>query len=630
MAEDGLVHATPGHCPLASQVGEVEVTTPLLKEKLHGHVYIAEPECGGTGQEPCTPADASNGKLFGIYLEVAGAGVIVKLKGKVSVNPETGQIGTSFEEDPQLPFSELKLKLNGGPTAPLANSQTCGNFEATTDLTSWAAPQVPDANPTSSFPIDSPNGGACGSEGFSPAFTAGTVTPTAGTYSPFTLSFSRRDGEQDLSGLTVNMPEGLIGKIAGTLQCGNAEVAAAEAGTGTCPAASKVGTATAGAGAGSDPFYQSGPVYLTGPYNGAPFGLAVVVPANAGPYHLGNIVVRAAIHINPVTAAVSVTSNPLPQMIDGVPLRLKTVNVTVGNESNFTFNATSCNQQSIGATITSAQGASVATSSPYQAQGCASLPFDPSFTASTQGNGTTKGHGASLDVKIEAKQGPGYKSGEEEANLKKVDVSLPLALSSRLTTLQKACTEKQFAANPADCPAGSAVGTAKAVSPLLNVPLEGPAYLVSHGGAAFPDLDVILQGEGVTIVLTGGTQIKNGITYSKFETAPDAPISSFELKIPEKENALLGAIKNLCAPTKTETVKEKVKVKVKGREKIEVRKVSKQVPEPLIMPTSITAQNGRTFTQGTRITVTGCPKVPAKGKAAAKKKKGKGKGTGKK
>jgi len=350
----------------------------------------------------------------------------------------------------------------------------------------------------------------------------------------------------------------------------------------------------------------------------------VVVPANAGPFHLGNIVVRAAIHINPQTAAVTVVADPLPQMIDGVPLRVKAVNVTVGGEgTNFTFNPTSCEAKTIGATITSAQGTAANVSSPFGIQGCKQLPFKPTFTVSTQGQ-TSRGNGASLDVRIATKQGPDVKAGEEEANIRKVDTQLPIALPSRLSTLQKACTEKQFASNPAGCPEGSFVGSAVAHTPLLPVPLEGPAILVSHGGAAFPDLDLVLQGDGVTIDLVGNTNIEHGITYSKFETAPDAPFSSFELKLPEGPHSILGSYVpngsySFCGLTRTVTVSKKVTRRVKGKLRKVTVKVKKTLAASLEMPTSITGQNGAVMTQTTKIAVTGCPSAAAAKAAAAKK-----------
>ena len=312
-------------------------------------------------------------------------------------------------------------------------------------------------------------------------------------------------------------------------------------------------------------------MFLTGPYKGAPFGLSIVVPAVAGPFNLGNVIVRAAISVDPHTAQISVTSDPLPQILDGIPLQIKTVNVTI-DRPGFMFNPTNCEPLAVGGTITSTGGASAGVSSPFQAANCANLPFKPAFSASTQGK-TSKADGASLVVKVAEKPG--------EANIHKVNLQLPLALPTRLTTLQKACTEAQFNTNPAGCPEGSNIGTATAITPVLSVPLTGPAYLVSHGGAAFPDVVFVLQGQGVQIDLVGNTDIKKGITYSKFETVPDAPISSFETTLPEGPHSALGANGSLCS-------------------------------QKLVMPTAITGQNGRQVTQSTNIVVTGCGKPSIK------------------
>ncbi len=563
-----LTSNAPGHCPEKSKVGTVTVITPLLKEPLDGSVYVAQPGCA-----PCSEAQAEKGEVFDLYLEVGSknSGVHIKLPGTVEVGGngteggkhndlEPGQIRTTFANAPQDPFSELKLHLNGEARAPLANPQTCGEFTTTSALTPWSS-EAP-ATPASQFNVDWDGAkGACpASLPFGPSFSAGTINPRAAAFSPFTLTFSRHDREQDLSGITVSMPQGLLGKIAGIPQCGEAE-----ANAGTCSAASRIGSATAAAGAGSHPFWQSGQVFLTGPYNGAPFGLSVVVPAVAGPYNLGNIVVRARIYVDPHTAQLTVISNPLPQSVDGVPLRVQTINVTT-DRPGFMFNSTSCVQQAVGATIGGLQGASANVASQYAVAGCRNLPFKPSFTVSTQGK-TIKAAGASLDVKVAAKPG--------EANVRKVDVQLPLALPARLTTLQKACTEAQFNANPAGCPAASDVGVVTVHTPLLNVPLTGPAYFVSHGGAAFPDLDLVLQGENITIVLVGNTDIKHGITYSRFESVPDAPFSSFELNAPEGPHSILAANGNLCWKS-------------------------------LAMPTTLVGQNGAVIHQSTPISVTGC------------------------
>jgi hypothetical protein len=637
--DDGFYHTAAGHCPGASTLGTVEICTPLLPntanalgEKvegvkaceegtgtapLKGHVYVAQPKCGGEGQPACTEASATNGELFGIYIEASGSGVIVKLPGTVAANPANGQLTTTFAENPQLPFNELKLHLHGGGHASLANPQSCGSFATSSTLTSWAGQSVVGSSPA--FAIDSNGaGGACpATDPFGPTFTAGTTSTQAGGSASFVLGFSRQDREQDLAGLTETMPPGLIGKIAGIPLCGEAE-----ANAGTCSQASEVGTTTATAGPGPEPYVVTGGhVYLTGPYHGAPFGLSIVVPTKAGPFNLGNEVVRATISINPSTAQVTTTTNPLPQKKDGVPFRLRAINTEI-NRPGFIVNPTSCNASAITGTLSGSQGAAAAVSSPFNATGCAALPFKPGFSITTSAK-TSKENGASLTVKVT--QQPG------EANIHKVDLTIPTILPARLTTLNKACTEAQFNADPAGCPEKSFIGTAVAHTPLLNNPLMGPAIIVSHGGAAFPDVEYVLQGEGIVIVLDGKTDIKKGITYSNFETVPDAPISSFETVLGEGSHSILTTtnpgVTNLCAPTttKTETVKEKVTVKVRGKKRKETKNVKRTVavPTTVTIPTSITGQNGAVLTQSTKVKAEGCAKATTvkKAKPKAKKKK---------
>jgi len=564
-AQIGLDDAETPSCPTESKLASVKIVTPLLEEPLRGAVYLA--------QQGNLPGNGSNpyGSLLAIYLVAEGSGVLVKLPGELTLDQSTGQLTARFGEDPltkqflpQLPFSELEMQFFGGAGAALVTPAACGSYTATTAMTPWSG--SPPATPASPFSISSGCGG-----GFAPSFSAGATSNLAGSFSPLTVSFSRQDGEQELHAVQLNLPPGLLGEIAQVPLCGEAQ-----ANAGTCGQASKIGTVSVAAGAGPQPFWiTGGHAYLTGPYDGQPFGLSIVVPAVAGPFNLGQegkpIVVRSAISVNPTTAAVTITSEPFPRILQGVPLQIRTVDVNV-NRPDFTLNATSCEPMSITGTLQGAQGAASALSAPYQAAGCANLLFKPSFTVSTQGT-ASKLNGASLDVEVVQKSG--------EADIHKVDVQLPLQLPSRLTTLQKACTEAQFAANPAGCPAGSFVGYATAHTPILSNPLTGPAILVSHGGAAFPDLVVILQGEGVTIDLTGHTDIKKGITYSRFETVPDAPIESFELKLPEGPHSVLAAY----LPTKANY---------------------SFCGQSLTMPTTIVGQNGAQITQSTKIAVTGC------------------------
>ena len=316
------------------------------------------------------------------------------------------------------------------------------------------------------------------------------------------------------------------------------------------------------------------PVYLTGPYKGAPFGLSFVIPAIAGPYNLGTVVVRAAINVDPHTAALTVTSDPLPTIIDGIPIQVKTVNVLI-DRPNFVFNPTNCGPLSIGGSVTSREGSTATFSSPFQVTGCGDLGFKPVFKVSTSGR-TSKARGASLDARVSFPKG----ALGTQANIAKVKVDLPKQLPSRLTTLQKACPAATFEANPGACPAPSVIGVVKAVTPTLPTTLTGPVYFVSHGGAAFPDLVIVLQGDGVRVDLTAATFIsKAGITSSTFRTVPDVPVSSFELYLPQGPySALTANGRNLCA-------------------------------SKLVMPTVFTAQNGLRMRQSTRIAVTGCPRV---------------------
>jgi hypothetical protein len=387
------------------------------------------------------------------------------------------------------------------------------------------------------------------------------------------LTFTRADGEQQLGGVSLKMPVGLLGRLAGIPLCGEPQAA-----QGTCDAASQIGTVSTDAGAGANPFsVTGGKVFTTGPYKGAPYGLSIVVPAVAGPFDLGTVVVRASISVDRHTAQLTISSDPLPTILDGIPLDLRTVHVSV-DRPGFIFNPTNCNPMSLTGTLTGGAGGSEPVSNGFQVTNCGALGFKPKFTVSTQGH-TSRPNGAGLDAKIL------YPSGAQ-ANIAKVKVSLPKQLPSRLTTLQKACPALTFDADPAQCPVASRVGSATASTPVLPVGLAGPVYFVSNGGEAFPNLVVVLQGYGITVDLVGDTFIsKAGITSTTFNTVPDVPIDSFELKLPEGPYSALAANGNLC----------------KAR---------------LAMPTKFIAQDGAEINQSTRIAATGCPKVKAKRKHA--------------
>jgi hypothetical protein len=569
--------ATPGNCPRDSQVGTVSIRTPALELPLTGDVYLATPDC-----EPCSPGDAQDGKMVRLFVQVVGdgrSGIVVKLVGHTSLNQQTGQLTATFDDNPQLPFSDFKLTLGGGSRATLANPRVCGPVSTSLDMTPWSNPFTTDLLTASPFEINQ----GCIAPQFNPSFVAGTTNIQSGEYTPFTLSFGRSDSDEFLNGLQMQMPAGLLGSLAGIPLCKEPD-----ASQGTCGAGSLIGHTQVLTGPGQTPFLVTGgQVFLTEGYRGAPFGLSIVVPAKAGPFTLsgttgtGAVVVRAAINIDPHTVALTVTSDPLPTALDGIPLQLKVVNVTI-DRPGFTFNPTSCAKTAITGTLSSKESGGAHVSSSFQVTNCAGLGFKPSFKVSTAGK-TSRANGASLDAKL------AYPKGARYANIAKVKVDLPKQLPSRLTTLQKACPAATFNANPASCPKDSVVGIARATTPILPVPLTGPAYFVSHGGEAFPNLIVILQGYGVRVDLVGDTFInKAGITSSTFNQVPDVPVSTFELYLPQGRDSALAANGNLCNNT-------------------------------LKMPTSFIAQNGATIHQTTPITVTGCnaKKIKAKRATAA-------------
>ncbi len=548
-AQIGIGTTHPVTCPAASKVGTIAIETVLPPGSLAGNVYLGAPNGG-----------AITGPPYTLYLDAESTlGVSVRLQGTVMPDPSTGRLQATFANNPQLTFSEIILKIKGGPQAPVANPLVCGTASVETLFT----PYTGGAPALSSTPFTTT--GCPSPLPFSLKQSTQSSSAAAGAYTSYTFNLNREDGQQYLSRLTTTLPAGLVGAIPSVPLCGEPQAQA-----GTCAAASEIGKATVSVGAGSEPYSFTGPVYLTGPYGGAPYGLSVPVPAAAGPFDLGSgpcdcVVTRAAIGVDPHTARVIATSS-LPTIVKGVPLRLKSLSVAV-TRPNFLFNPTNCAALATDSTLTSTFNASQSVSSPFQATNCGALAFKPSFKVSTAAK-TTKLGGASLRVDLTQ---PAH-----QANISSVFAQLPVQLPARLTTLQKACTEATFAQNPRICPVGSLVGGATVTTPVLPGKLSGPAYLVSHGGLAFPDLDLILEGDGVQVILTGNTNIKKGITSSTFAAIPDVPVSSFELNLPVGPHSALAANGSLCA-------------------------------HRLAMPTTITAQNGKQVKQSTTISVIGCP-----------------------
>ncbi len=535
-----------------------------------------------------------------IVAKAPDRGIAVKVAGEVHLDPVTGQLTTTFLNNPQQPFSRFTLKFRPGATAPLVSPPVCGSYSVQAALTPWSAPEHPRL--VSAGPFEVTQGvreGACPPGGvppFKPRVISGTQNNDGGSYSPFYLRLIREDGEQEITKFTTILPPGLTGNLTGIPFCSDAQIETARHASGqqrlntpACPAASEIGHTIVGAGVGTILAQTPGKIYLAGPYNGSALSIVSITSATVGPFDLGTVVIRFALKVNPTTAQVEVDSNgsdPIPHIIDGIVVHVRDIRVYM-DRPNFTLNPTNCAPMTIINTITGAgqdftnpaDQVPVTIPSPFQAADCSSLAFKPTFKVSTSGK-TTRKNGASLNAKLTYPKAP----LGTQANIRSVKVDLPRQLPSRLTTLQKACPDSTFNTNPALCPPASSVGRAKALTPILPVPLQGPAYFVSHGDAKFPELIVVLQGYGFTIDLRGETFInKKGITSSTFHTIPDQPVTNFELTLPQGPNSALAANGNLC---KTK----------------------------LTMPTAFTAQNGMTIHTTTPIQVNNCPK-PTKHKS---------------
>jgi hypothetical protein len=609
-----LPNDNPVQCPDSSQYGKLTLHTPLLpvNEQPEGFIYIAKQD-----ENPF-------GTFLALYLviEEPKNGVLVKIPGRVDLDEKTGRMTTTFDELPQLPVSDMQMTFKGGVRAGLVQPTTCGQKTIRAEFFTWQDPSTPHVV-TSSYDIaEKPDGSRCvsslGERPFQPSLQAGTLSASAGEYAPFVLRVSRSDDDQEFSQLGLTLPPGLSANLSSVAQCPQAGIERAQAPghSGTqeiedpsCPVSSQIGTAQVGAGVGQVLTYVSGKIYFAGPYQGAPFSVVVITPIVAGPYDLGVVAVRSALYIDPLTAQVRVLTDPFPQIFKGIPVRIRDIRVSV-NRPKFMFNPTSCREMTVDAHVTGTGGDLASTADDtgidlanrFQAGECASLAFKPVFKASTSGK-TSRSNGASLHVSLTYPRAP----FGTQANIKYVKVDLPKQLPSRLATLQKACANTVFDTNPAACPPASRVGTAKAITPILPVPLEGPAYFVSYGSAKFPELVVVLQGYGIAIDLHGETFIsKAGITSSTFRTVPDQPVQSFELTLPQGPYSALAANGNLCHVTTTKIVSRKVLVVVHGHRKRITRKVRVRIAGQLIMPTAFTAQNGMTIHRNTSIHVTGC------------------------
>jgi hypothetical protein len=553
-------------CPEDSKIGDVEIQSPLVTQTIHGSLFVAR-----QGENP------NQNNLLTIYMVARNPeiGVIIKQALKVVPNPLTGQLTTEVDNVPQLPFSHFALSFRQGQRSPLVTPPTCGPYTVKAALYPWSNPSVP-VEDESSFKItQGPEGQGCpnGTPPFHPGLEAGTINNAAGTYSPFYTHITRKDSEQEITRFSIKLPTGLLAKLKGVSECSDAAVAAAkgreheggateEEGSPSCPANSEVGSTKVGTGVGGVLAYAGGKLYLAGPYHGSPISLVSVNYAKVGPFDLGTVVVRFALDVDHETAEVSVdgaNSDPIPHIVDGIPIHLRDIRAYVDRPS-FTLNPTSCAKKSTAATIlgsganfaSSSDDVPVTVSSPFQAADCASLGFAPKLALNLVGKKTHRGALPAFKAVLTYPKYGAY------ANIAAAQVTLPESEYLEQGHLKDVCTRKVFETGNTpgeNCPAKSIYGHARATTPLLDAPLEGPVYLRTGYGTKLPELAAALNGPQISITLAGkidsvhkkgteGSRIRN-----TFSVVPDAPVEKFVLELKGGKKGLLVNSTDVCKGT---------------------------------------------------------------------------------
>jgi len=530
-ANIGTGSTDAANCPETAKIGTLEIHTALLPGPLPGYLYLGQP---------------LPGNRYRVFLVADGFNVHVKLAGTIVPDKQTGRLSVIFENLPETPFADFTLHIFGSERGALATPTKCGTYPITTTFTPWDEVLGKQSSQTF-FTIDQgPNGTPCpgATRPFNPGFQAGSTGNSAGAYSPFSFDLTRADGDQNLTGLSVATPLGFTANLKGIPYCPESAIdqlgnslysGLGELASPACPAASQIGTVIGGGGAGSRPVYLAGKVYLAGPYKGAPLSDVAVIPAVSGPYDLGNIAVRGALHVDPATARVTADTESLPQILEGIPLRARSIRVNI-DRPGFALNPTNCDPHSVDATISGDEGAVSGQSSPYQVANCASLPFAPKLSLSLKGKSRRAGTPA---LKAVLTMPPGG------ANIAKAQVTLSHAESIDNAHIGAPCTRVQYAAN--SCPPSSVLGRARAETPLLDKPLEGPVYLMSGFGHVLPDVAADLGGQ-IHVFVHGRVDTgKGGGIRNTFEVVPDAPVSKFTLELLGGSKGLLENSENICS-----------------------------------------------------------------------------------
>jgi hypothetical protein len=541
---EGETASTPpgAGCPNGSKIGTVSVDSPLFEEPLGGALYLAE------------PYDNPAGSMVALYMVVKSPlrGVIVKVAGGIVADSRTGQLVTTFEALPQLPYSHFAVKFREGRRAPLITPSQCGTYFTQTTLAPWANPSRSRVD-GSRFQIN----GSCpsGPASFSPVDQAGSLNANAGSYSPFYLHLERTDDEAEITSYSATLPPGLLGRISGVPACSDADIAAARSTTGleeerhpSCPLASEIGHTTVGYGVGGVLAYAPGKLYLAGPYHGAPLSIVAIDSALVGPFDLGTVVIRSAIEVDQRSAQVSIdssASDPIPHILNGIPLHLRDIRVYI-SRPEFTVNPTNCTASSVAATLTGSiapftdpKGASSTVATAYRPLFCSSLPFKPALSLTLRG-GVRRGDFPALTAIVRPRHG--------DANIGSAMVTLPPSEFLEQRHIGETCPKAKIEAE--DCPSGAIYGSAEAITPLLESPMKGPVYLGTGYGHLLPELVTVLHGRGFRIVVEGEISSAHGGLRGTFVGLPDAPLTSFKMSLHGGKAGLLVNSANACtAPT---------------------------------------------------------------------------------
>jgi hypothetical protein len=534
-AEARIGTTEEARCPEHSKVGNLSLTSSALPGPIPGNIYLGEPRPGNR---------------YRLILTADGYATHVKLSGSIKADPLTGQLVASFVDLPQTPFSEFQMHFFGSERGLLATPNQCGTYPVKTTFVPWNS-VLPDQDSTQFFSLTSgPGGGPCPDRPrpFAPGFKAASKSAGSGLHTPFSLEVTRPDGHQVFDTLNLTAPPGFSATLRGVASCPDSTLAAiAGSGSGAaeiaspgCSPASRIGTATVGAGAGTHQVYFPGSVHLAGPYRGAPLSLAVITPAVSGPYDLGNVVVRAAIGIDSVSARITAASDPLPRILEGIPLRLRTVRIDL-DRREFTLNPTNCDPFAVTSAIAGGEGGSAAPWTHFQASSCDVLNFAPKLSTRLSGSTKRLGHPA-LTATVTA-------GSANDANIRRAVVALPSTQQLDNSRIKGPCTRRQFAAD--QCPESSILGSATAVTPLLDQPLIGPVYLRSSDNE-LPDLVAALQGpasQPVEIELAGRIDSTRGGLRTSFEAVPDVAFSKFTLSLHGGKRGLLRNTTSLCKKT---------------------------------------------------------------------------------